>query len=88
MALFGGRNSGRAERAEMEEAARHGQPKEDFQQELLERTGDEKFARTYRRRGKLYDKIHVSVRTMDIVIYVVVALIVVALIVGIVLGNH
>ena len=80
------RNPGRAARNEMEEAARHGQTKEDFQQKLLEETGDEKFAKTYRNRGRLYDKINVSLKTMDIIIYTVAALLVAAIIVGIIIG--
>lgn len=87
MALFKGRNSGRVERAEMEEAAKHGQDEVDFQEKLRMRTGDEKFAKTYRVRGRLYDKIKVSLRTMDIIIYVIVALLVIALIVGIATGK-
>lgn len=71
----------------MEEAAKHGQNEVDFQEKLRLRTGDEKFAKTYRVRGRLYDKIKVSLRTMDIIIYALVALIVIALVVGIVLGN-
>lgn len=87
MSFFGkAGNSGRDARTELEEAAKHGQ-KEDFQEKLLLRTGDEKFARTYRTRGKLYDKIHVSLRTMDIIVYTVAALLVIALIVGIAIGN-
>lgn len=70
----------------MEEASRRSR-NADFEEKLRLRTGDEKFARTYRNRGRLYDKIHVSLRTMDIIIYVVVALIVIALIVGIAIGN-
>lgn len=81
------RSSGRAERAQMEEAAKHGQNEVDFQEKLRLRTGDEKFAKTYRNRGRLYDKIPFSLHTMDIIIYVVVALIVIALIVGIAMGN-
>ena len=80
------RNPGRDARNEMEEAARHGQTKEDFQQKLLEETGDEKFAKTYRNRGRLYDKINVSLKTMDIIIYTVAALLVAAIIVGIIIG--
>lgn len=88
MALWGsGRNSGRDARAELEEAARHGQNQEDFQEKLRLRTGDEKFAKQYRMRGRIYDKIHVSLHTMDIIIYLVVALIVIALIVGIAMGS-
>lgn len=70
----------------MEEAAKHGQTKEDFQQKLLKETGDAKFAKTYRNRGRLYDKINVSLKTMDIIIYVVAALLVAAIIVGIIIG--
>ena len=71
----------------MEEAAKHGQNEIDFQEKLRLQTGDAKFAKTYRMRGRLYDKLNVSLRTMDIIIYVVVALIVIALVVGIVIGN-
>ena len=71
----------------MEEAAKHGENEVSFQEKLLQQTGDAKFAKTYRNRGKLYDKIKVSVRTMDIIIYTVAALLVIALIVGIVIGN-
>lgn len=73
-------------RNEMESAADRVK-KADFQKKLLEETGDEKFARTYRNRGKLYDKIKIPLKTMDIIIYVIVALIVVALIVGVAIGN-
>ena len=52
----------------------------------MEETGDEKFARTYRSRGRLYDKIHVSLRTMDIIVGVVAALLVITIIIGIILG--
>ena len=87
MGIFGNRDSGgRLERAQMEEASRRGR-REDFEEKLRLQTGDEKFARTYRNRGRLYDKIHVSLHTMDIIIYVIVALIVIALIVGIAIGN-
>lgn len=80
-------NSGRVERAEMEEAAKHGQKEANFQEELLLKTGDAKFAKTYRNRGKLYDRIHVSLHTMDIIVYAVAALLVIALVVGIAIGN-
>ena len=88
MALFG-RNPGRDAQSEMEEAARRGttQTQADFQEKLRLQTGDEKFAKTYRNRGRLYDKIPFSLRTMDIIIYVIVALIVVLLIVGIIIGQ-
>ena len=87
MSVFGNRNStGRIARAEMEAASRGGR-NEDFEEKLHLKTGDEKFARTYRNRGRLYDKIHVSLHTMDIIIYVIVALIVIALIVGIAIGT-
>lgn len=87
MALSNRRNSGRFERNEMEEAAKYGQNEPDFQEKLRLQTGDEKFAKTYRVRGRLYDKIHVSVHTMNIVIYVVAALLVIALVIGIAIGN-
>lgn len=87
MGIFANRNSSeRAARAEMEEASR-GARSEDFEEKLHQKTGDEKFAHTYRNRGRLYDRIHVSLHTMDIIIYVIVALIVIALIVGIAIGN-
>lgn len=38
-------------------------------------------------RYRLYDRIKVSVRTMDIIIYTVAALLVICIIVGIALGN-
>ena len=80
--------SSRRARAEMESAAQKAQPssKAVFQEKLLEETGDEKFARTYRSRGRLYDKIHVSLRTMDIIVGVVAALLVITIIIGIILG--
>ena len=87
MGLFGKGNSGRAERAEMEQNAKHGQNEESSQEKLLQQTGDEKFAKTYRNRGKLYDKIKVSVHTMDIIIYTVAGLLILALVVGIAIGN-
>lgn len=71
----------------MEDAAKHGQNSAEFEEKLREKTGDERFAKTYRTRGKLYDKINVSLHTMDIIVYVVAALLVIALIVGIVLGE-
>ncbi len=90
MALFGDglNHSERRARAEMESAAKHvgNENHVDFQEKLREETGDEKFARTYRNRGRLYDKIKVSLHTMDIIIGVIVALLVIALIVGILLG--
>lgn len=85
MALW---NTGRKERAEMEEAAKYGQEREDFQEKLRLQTGDEKFARKYRNRGRLYDKLNVSLKTMDIIIYVIVALIVIALVVGVLIGGN
>ncbi len=78
--------SARRSRAELDDAAKNNRGN-DFERELSERTGDEKFAHTYRRRGRLYDKINVSLHTMDIIIYVIVALIVIALVVGIVIGD-
>ena len=80
-------NSERRARTEMEEAAKHGQNEVDFEEKLRLQTGDAKFAKTYRVRGKLYDKIKVSLRTMDIIIYALVALIVAALVIGIAVGN-
>ena len=92
MALFrdGLDNSARRVRAEMEQAEKHGardyKSQKNLEAQLLEETGDEKFAHTYRNRGRLYDKIKVSLRTMDIIIGVIAALLVVAIIVGIALG--
>lgn len=80
-------NSQRRARTDMEDAARHGQNSAEFEEKLRVKTGDEKFAKTYRTRGRLYDKINVSLHTMDIIVYVVAALLVIALIVGIVIGN-
>ena len=80
-------NSVRRARTEMEEAAKHGQNEVDFQEKLRLKTGDEKFAKTYRVRGRLYDKIPFSLHTMDIIIYAIVGLIVAALVVGIAIGG-
>ena len=80
-------NSVRRTRSDMEDAAKHGQSGAEFEEKLRLKTGDEKFAKTYRTRGRLYDKINVSLRTMDIIVYTVAALLVIALIVGIVIGN-
>ena len=78
-------SSQRRTRAELEDAAKQ-QTKGDFEEKLRLRTGDEKFARTYRNRGKLYDKIKIPLRVMDMIIYGIVALIVIAIIVGIAIG--
>ena len=88
MGLFK-RNPGSSAESEMEEAARRGttQTQTDFQEKLRLQTGDEKFAKTYRNRGRLYDKIPFSLRTMDIIIYATVTLIVILLIVGIIIGQ-
>lgn len=80
-------NSIRRARTNMEDAAKHGQNSAEFEEKLRERTGDDKFAKTYRTRGRLYDKINVSLHTMDIIVYVVAALLVIAVIVGIVIGQ-
>ena len=80
-------NSVRRARTEMEEAAKHGRSDADFQEKLQLKTGDEKFAKTYRVRGRLYDKIPFSLHTMDIIIYAVAGLIVAALVVGIAIGG-
>ena len=79
--------SERSARTEMETAAKSGTEKKDFQKELYERTGDEKFAKTYKTRGRLYDSIHVSLRTMDIIIVVTCVLIVAAIVVGVLIGQ-
>ncbi len=88
MALFrdGLSNSDRRARAEMNDAAEKS-GRGEFEEKLRLQTGDEKFAKTYRNRGRLYDKLKVSLRTMDIVIYSIVALIVIAIIVGIAIGQ-
>ena len=78
--------SERSARSEMEAAAKSGTEKPDFQKELYARTGDEKFAKTYKTRGRLYDRIHVSLRTMDIIIIVTCILIVAAIVVGVLIG--
>ena len=79
--------NGRTARAEMEAAAKHGQQQEDYQEKLRLQTGDAKFAKTYRVRGRLYDKITLSLRTIDIIIVVTCILIVAAIIVGIAIGQ-
>ena len=79
--------TGRTERAEMEQAAKHGIPEENFQEKLRLRTGDEKFAKQYKVRGRLYDKINLSLRTMDVIIIVTSILIVAAIVVGILIGQ-
>lgn len=79
--------SERSARTEMETAAKSGMEKKDFQKELYERTGDEKFAKTYKTRGRLYDNIHLSLRTMDIIIVVTCVLIVAAIVVGVLIGQ-
>ena len=79
--------SERSARTEMETAAKSGTKKKDFQKELYERTGDEKFAKTYKTRGRLYDNIHLSLRTMDIIIVVTCVLIVAAIVVGVLIGQ-
>lgn len=70
----------------MEEAAKHGQNEIDYEEKLRLHTGDEKFAKTYRNRGRLYDKINVSLHTMDIIIITCCVLIVAAIVVGIIIG--
>jgi len=83
-------NSAREARLKMEEQAKRGEDELAFQRRIKENSDkpeDTKFVQQYRIRGKLYDKIKVSLRTMDIIIYVVVALLVITLIVGIVIGN-
>lgn len=79
--------SERSARTEMETAAKSGTEKKDFQKELYERTGDEKFAKTYKTRGRLYDNIHLSLRTMDIIIVGTCVLIVAAIVVGVLIGQ-
>lgn len=79
-------SSQRRARAEMEDAAKK-QKSGEFEEKLLEETGDEKFAHTYRTRGRLYDKIKIPLKTMDIIIYGLVAAIVIAIIVGIAIGQ-
>lgn len=79
--------SERKARLEMQEASRKAEDELHFQDQLDDPTKDDKFVKTYRTRGKLYDKFNFSLKTMDIVIWVVSALIVIALIVGIAIGN-
>ena len=88
MPLFkdGLNNSQRRARAEMEDAAKK-KTSGDFEKKLLEETGDAKFAHTYRTRGKLYDKIKIPLKAMDIIIYGLVAAIVIAIVVGIAIGQ-
>ena len=83
-------DSARRARAEMERAEKHGgrdvKPQGNLEEKVLEETGDQRFAHTYRNRGRLYDKIKVSLRTMDIIVGVVAALLVITIIIGIILG--
>ena len=79
-------SSQRRARAEMEDAVKK-QKSGDFEKKLLEETDDPKFAHTYRTRGKLYDKIKIPLKTMDIIIYGLVAAIVIAIVVGIAIGQ-
>jgi len=79
--------SERKARLDMQEASRKAEEEIQLQDQLNDPTKDEKFVRTYRVRGKLYDKLNVSLGTMDIIIYTVSALIIIALIVGIAIGN-
>ena len=78
---------GREARAKMEQAAGSGETGASFEEKLRQETGDAKFAHTYRNRGRLYDRIKIPLRTMDIIIYVVAALLVIAIVVGILIGN-
>ena len=80
-------NSAREARFKMEEAAKRGEDELQYQQALRDNPEDQKSIQQYRIRGRLYDKIKVSLRTMDIIIYVIVALLVVALVVGVLIGN-
>ena len=79
-------SSERRARASMEDAAGKN-TKSDFQEKLQEETGDAEFAKRYRNRGRLYDKIKIPLHTLDIIIYVLVGLIVAALVVGIAIGQ-
>ena len=79
--------SERKARLNMQEASRKAEEELAFQDQLNDPTKDEKFVRTYRVRGKLYDKFNFSLKTMDIIIYTVSALIIAALVVGIVIGT-
>ncbi len=83
------KNPGSRAQAEMEDAAQRAEApsREEFQEKLRLQTGDEKFARTYRNRGRLYDKIPFSLHTMDVIIFAIVVLIVVLIVVGIVIGQ-
>ena len=79
--------SERQARLNMQEASRRAEDELELQDMLNDPTKDEKFVRSYRVRGKLYDKFNFSLKTMDIIIYTVSALIVAALVVGIVIGT-
>ena len=79
--------SERKARLDMQEASRRAEDELELQDMLNDPTKDEKFVRTYRVRGKLYDKFNFSLKTMDIIIYTVSALIVAAVIIGIIIGN-
>ena len=81
-----GNRDAREARAKMAESAGPGEKGPSFEEQLCEQTGDEKFAHTYRNRGRLYDKIKIPLHTMDIIIYVLVVLLVIAVIVGILIG--
>lgn len=79
--------SERKARLEMQEASRKAEDELHFQDQLNDPTKDDKFVKTYRTRGKLYDKLNVSLKTMDIIIIAVSVMIVVAIVVGIALGT-
>ncbi|MBQ3574757.1 MAG: hypothetical protein IJA26_03760 [Clostridia bacterium] len=79
--------SERKARLNMQEASRKAEEELEFQDMLNDPAKDEKFVRTYRVRGKLYDKFNFSLKTMDIIIFTVSALIIAALVIGIVIGN-
>ena len=76
-----------AARVGLSETAKGAQCEAESRNPVDDSSGSDKAVQQYRLRGKLYDKIKVSLRTMDIIIYVLVALLVIALVVGIVLGN-
>ena len=71
-------------RLEMADAERKGRKASG---QVEKKTEPEKPNAAMPQRYRLYDRIKVSVRTMDIIIYTVAALLVICIIVGIALGN-
>ena len=77
-------NLGRNARLEMQEAEERSKRRLD---DMSQMNASDKTANRHPNRYRLYDKIKVSVRTMDIIIYVVMGLLIACLIIGIALGN-